>query len=67
MPFAATWMDLDDHIKWSKTEKDEYHNDIPYMWNLNKWHKWTYIQNRKRPTDIESKLTVTKGERREEG
>ena len=27
--------------------------------------KWTYLQNRNRPTDIENKLMVTKGERGE--
>ena len=27
-----------------------------------KWYKRTYIQNRNRPTDIENKLMVTKGE-----
>ena len=30
---------------------------------LKKWYKWTYLQNRNRLTDIENKLTVTKGER----
>ena len=25
MPFAATWMDLEIHIKWSKSDKDKYH------------------------------------------
>ena len=27
------------------------------------WHKWTYLQNRNRLTDIENKLVVIKGER----
>ena len=27
--------------------------DIAYMWNLKKWYKWTYLQNRNRPIDIE--------------
>ena len=36
--------------------------DIAYMWNLKKWCKWTYIQNRNRLTDIENKFMVTKGE-----
>ena len=27
-----------------------------------KKYKWTYVQNRNRPTDIENKFTVTKGE-----
>ena len=25
MPFAATWMQLDNHAKWSQKEKDKYH------------------------------------------
>ena len=41
--------------------------DIAYMWNLKKWYKWTYLQNRNRVTDVENKLTVTKGERGGEG
>ena len=51
----------DYHVKWiSQTEKDKY--NIAYMWNLKKWYKWTYLQNRNRLTDIENKLMVTKGE-----
>ena len=33
------------------------------MWNLKKWYKGTYLQNRNRVTDVESKLMVTRGER----
>ena len=46
----------------SQTEKDKYHNNITYMWNLKKWYKWTYLQNRNRVTDVENKLMVTGGE-----
>ena len=28
-----------------------------------KWYKWTHFQNRTKPTDIENRLMVTKGER----
>ena len=55
----------DDHIKWSKSEKDKHH-DITYVtsiWNLKKGYKWIYLQNRKRLTDFENKLMVTKGDR----
>ena len=52
----------DCHTEWSKSEKNKYH-DIVYMWNLKKCHKWTYLQNRNRLTDIDNKLMVTKGER----
>ena len=60
---AATWMDLEIVIlsEVSQTEKDKYH--IAYMWNLKKWYKQTYLQNRSRVTDVENKLMVTKGER----
>ena len=27
------------------------------------WHKWTYLQNKKRLTDIEKRLVAAKGER----
>ena len=33
------------------------------MWNQKKLYKWTYLQNRNRPTDIEKKVRVTKGEK----
>ena len=34
--------------------------DITYIWNLKKWYKWTYLQNR--PTDIGNELMVTEEE-----
>ena len=51
----------------SQTEKDKYRMVITYMWNLKKWYKWTYLQNRNRVTDVENKLIVAKGERSGEG
>ena len=33
------------------------------MWFIKKLHRWTYLQNRKRLTDTENKLMVTKRER----
>ena len=33
------------------------------MWNLKKWYKLSYLQNRNRVKDVENKLMVTKGER----
>ena len=57
MSFAITWMELETLIlsKVSRTKT----NDIIYMWNL----KTKKIQDRSRPTDIENKFMVTKGER----
>ena len=53
----------DDHTKWSKSERERQIYDIAYMWNLNKWYKWTYLQNRNRVTDVENKLMVYQGEK----
>ena len=69
-PFAATWIGPRDcHTKWSKPDKEtQISYDITQMWNLKKKrYKCTYIQNRNRPTDIENKPMVTKGERGWEG
>ena len=52
----------DYHTKWSKSDRVRqipYHLYVEYKI----WCKWTYLQNRNRPTDIKNKLTVTKGER----
>ena len=66
MPFAATWMDLEIIIlsEVSRTEKDKYHMILLIwgIWNFKKRYKWTYLPNRKRLTDIENKLMVSKGE-----
>ena len=52
----------DYHTKWTKSKREI---QIPYDNHLyvesKLWHKWTYLQNRNRPTDIENKLMVTKG------
>ena len=41
MSFTATWMDPEivTLSEVSQTEKDKYHNNITYMWNLKKWYK----------------------------
>ena len=35
------------------------------MWNLERWYWWTCLQSRNRVTDVENKLMVTKGDRRD--
>ena len=52
----------DYHTKRSKSDRERQLYDITYTWNLKRWYKWTYLQNRNRLTGIENKLIVTKGE-----
>jgi len=33
-----------------------------YMWDLQKWYRWIYLQSRNRDTDAENKCMDTKGE-----
>ena len=65
MPFAATWIDLDviilSEVKQTKTNILWYNL---YVETKKKRYKWSYLQNRTRFTDIESKLMITKGEKR---
>ena len=47
IPSAATWMDLDCHAVWRKSEKENvmwYH--ICVLSVFKKGYKWTYLQNR---------------------
>ena len=56
------------HIDWSKSEREKqisYNN--AYMWNLEKWYRWSYLQSRIRDIDVENKCMDTKGERGGEG
>ena len=46
----------------SQKEKNKYHNNIAYMWNLEKWYRLTQLQSRDRDTDGENKLMDTKAE-----
>ena len=56
------------HDKCSKLDRErKISHDITFMWNLKKWYKWTYLQNRNRLTDIEKKLCLPKGEEGGEG
>ena len=41
----------------SEREKEIYIN--AYIWNLEKWYKWTYLQGGNRDADIENKHVDT--------
>ena len=40
----------------SQTEEKQNKYDNPYVWNLKKLYKWTYLQNRNRHTGLENKV-----------
>ena len=50
----------DYHIKWSQKEKDKYHMISLYV-ESKICHKWTYLRNRNRLTDIENRLWLPRG------
>ena len=53
----------DCHTERSKSEREKqilYVN--AYMWNLEKWYRWTYLQSRNRDTDIKNKCMDTEGD-----
>ena len=65
---SVIWRDMDrprdGHTEWSKSEREKQISyNIAYVRNLEKWYRWTYLQSRNRVTDVEKKLTVTKGGR----
>ena len=46
--FVEMWVDLETVIQWSKSEKKQISHINAYMWNLEKWCRWSYLQNRNR-------------------
>ena len=48
-PFAATWMDTENIMfsEISQTEQKQIPYYITYMWNLKKYYKRMYVQNKK--------------------
>ena len=67
MPFVAACIDLiswaswiDSHTEWSESEWErQISYGITGMWNLKQGHKWTYLQDGSRVTDVENKLMGT--------
>ena len=40
----------------SQKEKSKYRYISPYVWNLEKWYWWTYLQGRNSDEDMENRL-----------
>ena len=59
--FAKMWMGLEPiiHSKLERQKQVLYMN--AYMWNLEKWYRWTYLKSRNRDTDVENKYMDIKG------
>ena len=55
----------DCHTAWSKSEREKQISYInAYLWNLEKWYRWTGLQGRNRDTDVENKRMDMKGGKR---
>ena len=51
------------YTEWSKSEREKqilYIN--AYIWNLERWYQWTYLQGRDGDENIENRLVHTAGE-----
>ena len=58
----------DCHTEWSKLEREKQISNInAYMWNLEKWYRWTGLQGRNGDTVLENKHMDTKGGKRGSG
>ena len=52
----------DCHTEWSKSERGKQISHInTYMWNLEKWYRWSGLQGRNLDTDVENKRKDSKG------
>ena len=51
------------YTEWRKSEREKQTSySIAYIWNLEKWCWWTYLQGRNRDPDIEDRPVDTAGE-----
>ena len=58
--FVETWMDLETIMQSEVSLKEEKKYWIlTYMWNLEKWYEWSYLQNRY--TEISEQMYGHKG------
>ena len=62
----------DCYTEWNKSEKEKQISYInAYMWNLEKWYRWTGLQSRNRhrcrDTDVEKHMEIKGGKRVDSG
>ena len=56
------------YMEWSKPEREKQKLYInAYIWNLEKWYWWTYLQGKNRDTDVENGLVDIAGEKERVG
>ena len=55
-------MDLEPVVQSKLSQEEENKYIKAYMWNLEKWCQWTYLQGRNRDADIENGPVNTVGE-----
>ena len=51
----------DYHTEWSKSERERWIKRYHLHVESRRWHKWTYLWNRNRLTDVKNRLVVAKG------
>ena len=53
----------DCYTEWSNSEREKQilHINV-YLWNLEEWYRWTYLQGSNGDTDIQNRLVDTVGE-----
>ena len=52
------WVDLESVILSKVSQKEKISYNIAYVWNLEKWYEWTYVQGKNRDTDVEMGMWI---------
>ena len=63
---GVSYSDVDEpracHTQWSMSEREKQMSYInAYIWNLENWYWWAYLEGNNRDTDIENELVDTLG------
>ena len=53
------------YTEWSKSEREKHNSYIKaYIWNLENWYWWTYLQDRRKNEDLQNRLWTQWGKER---